>query len=175
MPSIALDEAAHNPSPASRTQHTQSFPVAKPMLAPPMPRTMGRGLAAMKPHWMTVRDNPTIPSTQPTSCGMAHHALHSLVPLALSHSLMRCVLSNESLVRLDFRQWSVLRNPRLVRFGQNPISLGGCRQVQPLCLPQHQLCLLSPHCKCAVQRAPDAQPEDDETYCARMQQQNGGE
>ena len=68
MPSSAWEAAAHTPSPVVRTQPTQSVPVAK-MLAPSMPKTIGCGFAGVRPHWMTVRDNPTIPSQPPASSG----------------------------------------------------------------------------------------------------------
>ena len=48
MPSSAFDATAHNPSSAWRAQHTQPLTVTKPMPAPSMPRTMGRGLAAVR-------------------------------------------------------------------------------------------------------------------------------
>ena len=37
--------------------------------APSMPRTMGRGFASVRPHWMTVRDAPKLPSQPPASNG----------------------------------------------------------------------------------------------------------
>ena len=50
-------------------QATSSTSSSGKALAASMPKTMARGLASVRPRWMTVKDAPTIPCLSPASCG----------------------------------------------------------------------------------------------------------
>ena len=64
MASSSWDGPTRAPSSVVNKQPAQQAPVAK-TLATPMPRTRGRGLAPVRPRWMTVASSPSPFAPQP--------------------------------------------------------------------------------------------------------------